>query len=39
MGRIFCGPKPQKTGLSAPIFFAPPGAKKDFRFYPLRGGW
>jgi hypothetical protein len=27
----------QKTGLSAPIFFAGVAAKKDFRFYPLRG--
>jgi hypothetical protein len=25
-----------KTGLSAPIFFAAHGAKKYFRFYPLR---
>jgi hypothetical protein len=25
-----------RTGLSVPIFFACPQAKKDFHFYPLR---
>jgi hypothetical protein len=29
-------PKPQKTGLSAAIFFTAFAVKKDFRYYPWR---